>query len=109
MLACQCSDSSSFCATFSAHICDYYVAQFQLCFIPQRASESAMRIAKPLLLVTTPIGVAGAIHEAFRLAGGLGFLMVMFMVMMSLAIGGLVLTIRKEQRATLAKVEGVRS
>jgi len=94
---------------FSIRICDYYMAQFQLCFIPLRASETEMRIAKPLLLVTTPIGVAGAIHEAFRLAGGLGFLMVMFMVMMSLAIGGLVLTIRKEQRAALAKVEGVRS
>ena len=68
-----------------------------------------MRIAKPLLLVTTPIGVAGAIHEAFRLAGGLGFLMVMFMVMMSLAIGGLVLTIRKEQQADAIRSQGVRS
>jgi hypothetical protein len=68
-----------------------------------------MRIAKPLLLVTTPVGVAGAIHEAFRLAGGLGFLMVMFMVMMSLAIGGLVLTIRKERRADAIRSEGVRS
>ena len=62
-----------------------------------------------MLLVTTPVGVAGAIYEAFRLAGGLGFLMVMFMVMMSLAIGGLVFTIRKEQRVESAKLEGVRS
>jgi len=37
-----------------------------------------MRIAKPILLVTTPLGVAGAIYEAFNLAGGLGFLMVAF-------------------------------
>jgi hypothetical protein len=30
-----------------------------------------MRIAKPLLLITTPFGVIGAVYEAFRLAGGL--------------------------------------
>ena len=30
-----------------------------------------MRIAKPLLLVTTPIGVAAGLYEGWRLAGGL--------------------------------------
>jgi hypothetical protein len=30
-----------------------------------------MRIAKPTLLVSTPIGVAGGLLEGFRLAGGL--------------------------------------
>lgn len=55
-----------------------------------------MRIAKPLLLITTPLGVAGAIYEAYRLAGGLVFLMVALMLLIAVAIGSLVLTIRRE-------------
>lgn len=55
-----------------------------------------MRIAKPLLLVTTPLGVAGAIYEAYRLAGGLVFLMVALMGLIAVALGSLVLTIRRE-------------
>lgn len=55
-----------------------------------------MRIAKPLLLVTTPLGVAGAIYEAYRLAGGLVFLMVALLLLIGVAMGSLVLTIRRE-------------
>ena len=70
-----------------------------------------MRIAKPLLLVTTPLGVIGAIHEAFRLAGGLGFLMIALVSCIGVAIAGLALTIRKEQRlaeaAAASTSEGV--
>lgn len=55
-----------------------------------------MKIAKPLLLVTTPIGIVGAIYEAWRLAGGLVFLMVALMALVSVAIGSLVLTVRRE-------------
>jgi len=58
-----------------------------------------MRIAKPLLLVTTPLGVAGAIYEAYRQAGGLVFLMVALMLLVSVAMGSLVMTIRREARA----------
>ena len=58
-----------------------------------------MRIAKPLLLVTTPIGVIGAIYEAYRLAGGLVFLMVALMSLIAVAFGSLVFTIRKEAAA----------
>jgi hypothetical protein len=61
-----------------------------------------MRIAKPLLLVTTPVGVVGALHEAFRLAGGLGFLMLAMLSMVGIAMGGLVRTIRREQRQAAA-------
>lgn len=57
-----------------------------------------MRIAKPLLLLTTPLGVAGAIYEAYRLAGGLVFLMVALMSLIAVAMGTLVLTIRREAR-----------
>lgn len=46
-----------------------------------------MRIAKPLLLVTTPLGIAGAIYEAYRLAGGLVFLMVALMMLIGVAMG----------------------
>jgi hypothetical protein len=64
-----------------------------------------MRIAKPLLLVTTPLGVIGAVHEAFRLAGGLGFLMLLLVSFMTVAIGGVVLTIRKEERLARASAQ----
>jgi hypothetical protein len=58
-----------------------------------------MRIAKPLLLVTTPLGVAGAIYEAYRLAGGLVFLMVALMMLVGVAMASLVMTIRREAKA----------
>jgi hypothetical protein len=57
-----------------------------------------MRIAKPLLLVTTPIAIVIGVCEAFRLAGGLAFLMIALLLMVSAAMGMLVVTIRKEQR-----------
>lgn len=63
-----------------------------------------MRIAKPLLLITTPIGVVGGVIEAFRLAGGLAFLMIALLLFISAALGLLVLTIRKEQAAERAKL-----
>lgn len=62
-----------------------------------------MRIAKPLLLVTTPLGIAGAIYEAYRLAGGLVFLMVALMSLIAVAMGSLVMTIRREARAEVEK------
>lgn len=64
-----------------------------------------MRIAKPLLLVTTPIGVIGAIYEAYRLAGGLVFLMVALMSLIAVAIGSVVLTIRREAAADTERVQ----
>jgi hypothetical protein len=64
-----------------------------------------MRIAKPLLLVTTPIGVIGGVIEAFRIAGGLAFLMIALLLFISAAIGMLVLTIRREQAEEDAKQE----
>jgi len=56
-----------------------------------------MKIAKPLLLITTPIGVLGGIYEAHRLAGGLVFLFVALIALIGTAMGTLVFTIRKEQ------------
>ena len=57
-----------------------------------------MRIAKPLLLVTTPIGVAIGLYEAWRLAGGLVFLMAALICVIGVAMGSVVMTIRKERR-----------
>jgi hypothetical protein len=62
-----------------------------------------MRIAKPLLLISTPLGVAGGLYEAFRLAGGLAFIMVALVALISAAMLMLVTTIRRERRAELAR------
>jgi hypothetical protein len=58
-----------------------------------------MRIAKPLLLVTTPIGVAFGLYEAHRLAGGLVFLMAAMVAVIGVAMASVVLTIRRERNA----------
>jgi heme O synthase-like polyprenyltransferase len=60
---------------------------------------ATMKIAKPLLLISTPIGVIGGLHEAFRLAGGLAFLLIVMLGILSVAAGSVVMTIRREQRA----------
>ncbi len=57
-----------------------------------------MRIAKPLLLVTTPIGLVWGLYEAWRLAGGLVFLMLALISVISVAMISVVRTIRREQR-----------
>ena len=57
-----------------------------------------MRIAKPLLLVTTPVGVAWGLYEGWRLAGGLVFLMAALIGLIGVAMGSVVLTIRRERR-----------
>jgi hypothetical protein len=65
-----------------------------------------MRIAKPILLVSTPLGVIGGLHEAYRLAGGMVILMAMMVGLMSVAIASVVLTIRREAAAERAKGPG---
>ena len=56
-----------------------------------------MRIAKPLLLVTTPIGLAVGLYEGWRLAGGLVFIMAALMLVIGVAFGTVIWTIRKER------------
>jgi len=63
----------------------------------ERIAPAAVRIAKPLLLVITPIGVIGGLWEAYRHAGGLVFLMTAMLVTMSCGIGMVVYTIRREK------------
>lgn len=57
-----------------------------------------MRIAKPLLLITTPIGIALGLYEAWLLAGGLVFLMVALLSVISIAMISVVRTVRRERR-----------
>jgi hypothetical protein len=62
-----------------------------------------MRIAKPILLVSTPVGVALGLFEAYRLAGGLVILMAAMVGLATAAAGTVVSTVRREQRAELAR------
>ena len=65
-----------------------------------------MRIAKPILLVSTPIGVGFGIYEALRLAGGLAFLMIALVTVISVAMGTVVATVRREKREEDAAARG---
>ncbi len=58
-----------------------------------------MRIAKPVLLVTTPIGVVWGLLEAYRLAGGLVILMAAMVGTLTAAAGTVVATVRRERTA----------
>jgi hypothetical protein len=59
-----------------------------------------MRIAKPLLLVSTPLGMVTGLFEAYHLVGGLAILMFAMMALLGAAAAGVVLTIRKEKKWT---------
>jgi hypothetical protein len=59
-----------------------------------------MRIARPILLVTTPLGVAGGLYEGYRLAGGLVFLMAALLGFIGVAAATVVVTIRRERGST---------
>ncbi len=58
-----------------------------------------MRIAKPLLLVTTPVGVAFGLREAWRLAGPrMMVLMALMLAVVGLLVWWTVRTVRRESR-----------
>ena len=64
-----------------------------------------MRIAKPILLVSTPLGVGIGLFEAYRLAGGLVLLMIAMLGTLGAAMGSVVSTIRRERAAERASRE----
>jgi hypothetical protein len=64
-----------------------------------------VRIAKPILLVSTPIGLTLGLIEGFRLAGGLVFLMAAMIGVLGVAAGTVIATVRREQRAERARQE----
>jgi uncharacterized membrane protein len=58
-----------------------------------------MRIAGPILLVTTPLGVAFGLREAWRLAGpGMAMLMALMLAVVAGLVWMTVRTIRREGR-----------
>lgn len=67
-----------------------------------------MRLAKPILLTITPLGVAGGLHEAWKFSPGLAFLMGAMVMVMGAAVGGIVLTVRREQAEEAARQAAAR-
>jgi hypothetical protein len=63
------------------------------------------RFLRGVLLVTTPLGVAIGLHEAWRLAGGLVVLMAIQIAVLGLIIGALVRTVRRESREQAGRTE----
>ncbi len=59
-----------------------------------------MRIAKPLLLVTTPIGVLAGLREAWRFHWWLAILMGVLLTVIGLFIGMTVRVGRREARGS---------
>lgn len=64
-----------------------------------------MKIAKPLLLITTPIGLAIGLYEGWRLAGGLVVIMAMLMGVIGIAMYTVVATVRRERKAEEDKLK----
>lgn len=64
--------------------------------------DRIMRIAKPLLLVCTPVGVLGGLFEAYRLAGGLVILAAAMVGLLSVAAATVVHAVRREAAASQA-------
>lgn len=60
--------------------------------------NQSMKIAKPLLLIVTPIGLAVGLYEAYRLAGGLVFILATLIAVIGVAMASVVMTIRRERR-----------
>lgn len=58
-----------------------------------------MRIAKPLLLVLTPIGVVVGLIHGYKVAGGLVVLMAGMLMIVGVAAATVVMAIRRERRA----------
>lgn len=56
-----------------------------------------MRIAKPILMVTTPVGLIGGFHEAYQLAGGLVWLMAAMVAVLTVFVAFLVRIARRER------------
>lgn len=62
-----------------------------------------MRIAKPLLLVTTPLGLLDGFLECYRLASGLLILMIAMVGVLGVGFATVISTIRREERERRAR------
>jgi hypothetical protein len=61
-----------------------------------------VKIAKPLLLTTTPLGLLEGFYECYKLAGGLLFLMFAMVGVFGVGMASVVAVIRREQRSARA-------
>ncbi|HTT05686.1 MAG TPA: hypothetical protein VMF64_10380 [Steroidobacteraceae bacterium] len=68
-----------------------------------------MKIAKPLLLVSTPVGMIWGLVEGWRMAGGLVFLMAVMMAVVGAGVAGVVRVVRAEEASARAAAENARS
>jgi hypothetical protein len=57
-----------------------------------------MKIAKPMMIWMTPVGVLGGLYHAYQLAGGLVVLMAALLAMIGAALAMVVSTVRRERR-----------
>jgi hypothetical protein len=57
-----------------------------------------MRIAKPILMVTTPLGLIEGVYECYKLAGGLVFIMLAMIGVLGAALATVIATVRREAR-----------
>jgi hypothetical protein len=62
-----------------------------------------MRIAKPLLKVSTPIGMIWGLFEGYRIVGGLVFLMALMMGVVGAGVAFVLSVVRRERAAGLAR------
>lgn len=58
-----------------------------------------MKLGKPILLITTPIGVALGLYEGYQLTGGMVVLVAALMGFFGVAIVSVVRTVRREEAA----------
>jgi len=56
-----------------------------------------MKIAKPLLMVSTPVGMIWGLIEGWRMAGGLVLLMAFMMGVVGAGVAGVVRVVRAER------------
>ena len=59
--------------------------------------SAPVKIGKPLLMATTPVGLAIGLYEGWRLVGGLVVLVAVMILGLGVAIASVVMTIRREQ------------
>jgi hypothetical protein len=65
-----------------------------------------MKIAKPLLLVLTPLGVAVGLYHGYRVAGGLVVLMAAMLLLVGVAVATIVMTVRTAPRGRSGRPAG---
>jgi hypothetical protein len=80
------------------HIC--YASNAANLHLGQHSAQGyvhGMKIAKPIMIWMTPIGVIGGLYHAYQLAGGLVVLMAALLAMIGAAIAMVVATVRRER------------